>query len=600
MRFGVCYYPEQWPEDRWAVDAAQMAGIGLELVRVGEFAWAAFEPQRGGFAWDWLDRAIGTLAGHGLGVVMCTPTATPPVWLVRERPDIVSVGPDGARRAYGSRRHTCVTSAAYREEAERIVTALAERYGRHPAVGAWQVDNETGNHDSARCWCAECQGAFTAWLERRFGTIDALNEAWGTVFWSQTYPDFEAVELPVPTMTAHHPALRLAHLRFASEQTVGFLAAQFDLLRARVGSDVELTTNFYSEDTAVDQAAAARLTGLAAIDSYPHGPADPLATAYHLDLARGPTGRAWIMEQQPGPINWTPTNPPVPDGQVRLWSWQAALHGIEALLYFRWRAARYGQEAYHSGLLRQDGTPTAAVAEIKAAIGEIEGAGLPAPEPRVALLHSADDVWAIEINPHRAGTTHRSLQLPAYVAARRLGLDVAIADPASDLTGYEWVLAPALHLATPERLAAIEAALDTGAHVVLGPRSLVVDAELAWSDRPLPAGLAARLGARVVEHLSQTSPVTVAPWSTPAGPWTDVLAADDAEVVATYAGGSHLDGRPAAVRRGGLVYAGFSGANTWTALLSDLLGLHPHEPSLEVFSRGGRNLTLDHRTLTVG
>ncbi len=600
MRFGVCYFPEQWPEDRWPEDAAQMAGMGLELVRIGEFAWVAYEPQRGRFAWDWLDRAIGTLADHGLGVVMCTPTATPPVWLAQERPEILSMGPGGARRAYGSRRHTCVTSAAYREEAERIVTALADRYGAHPAVAAWQVDNEAGNHDSARCWCAECQAAFTAWLERRFGTIEALNDAWGTVFWSQTYPDFEAVRLPVPTMTAHHPALRLAHLRFASGQTVDFLAAQFDLLRARVGSSVELTTNFYSEDTVVDQAAAARLTGLAAIDSYPHGPADPLATAYHLDLARGPTGRAWIMEQQPGPINWTPLNPPVPDGQVRLWTWQAALHGIDALLYFRWRAARYGQEAYHSGLLRQDGSPTAPVAEIEAAIREIGDAGLPAPEPRVALLHSAADVWAIEINPHRTGTTHRSLQLPAYAGARRLGLDVAIVDPAADLTGYEWVLAPALHLATPERLAAIEAALDDGTGVVLGPRSLVVDAELAWSDRPLPAGLAARLGARVVEHLSQTAPVTVAPWGTPAGPWTDVLATDEAEVVATYAGGSYLDGRPAAVRRDGLVYAGFSSAESWTALLADLLGLPPHDAAVEIFSRAGRTITLDHRTLTVG
>ncbi len=599
MRFGVCYYPEQWPESRWRADAAAMAGIGLELVRIGEFAWSSFEPERGRFAWDWLDRAVDTLAGAGLGVVLCTPTATPPIWLARERPDILAVGPDGARRAYGSRRHTCATAAAYREEAARIVTALADRYGRHEAIVAWQVDNETGNHDSARCWCTECQAAFTSWLERRFGTIDALNEAWGTVFWSQTYPDFASVRLPVPTVTAHHPALRLAHLRFASEQTVDFVAAQFDLLRAQVGGDVELTTNFYCEDTAVDQRAAGRLTGLAAIDSYPHGPDHPPTTAYHLDLAAGATGRAWIMEQQAGPINWTRLNPPVPGGQVRLWTWQAALHGLEAVLYFRWRAARHGQEAYHSGLLRHDGSPTAAVAEIAAAIREIRAAAPPPPEPRVALLHSYDDVWAIEVNPHRAGMTHRSLQLPAYEAARRLGLDVAIVDPAGDLSGYQWVLAPALHLATPDRLAALERALAAGAGVVLGPRSLVADAELAWSDQPLPAGLAGRLGGRVVEHLSQAVPVTVEPWGAPAGQWTDVLEADDAEVLATYGGGTYLDGRPAAVRRDGLLYAGFSDVAAWTALLADLTGLPPLDGDVEAFTRNARVFRIDHRALSV-
>ncbi len=600
MRFGVCYYPEQWPEARWAADAAQMAAIGLEMARIGEFAWAAFEPERGRFAWDWLDRAVATLADAGLGVVVCTPTATPPVWLARERPDILAVGPDGARRAYGSRRHTCVTSAAYREEAARIVTALADRYGGHENVVAWQVDNETGNHDSARCWCDECQAAFTAWLERRYGSIDALNEAWGTVFWSQTYPDFEAVRLPVPTMTSHHPSLRLAHLRFASEQTVDFLAAQFDLLRARVGGDVALTTNFYSEDTAVDQRVAARLTGLGAIDSYPHGPGDPAATAYHLDLAAGATGRAWIMEQQPGPVNWTPQNPPVPDGQVRVWTWQAALHGIEALLYFRWRAARYAQEMYHSGLLRQDGSPTRAVAEVAAAIAEIREAGEAlAPEPRVALLQAYEDVWAVEINPHRAGLTHRSLQLAGYEGARRLGLDVAVVAPTDDLTRYEWVLAPALHIVTEERLAAIEEALAAGAGVILGPRSLVADRELAWSEQPLPAGLADRLGARVVEHLSQTAPLTVAPWGTPAGPWTDVLAAKGADVLATYGGGTYLDGRPAAVGRDGLYYAGFSDADSWAALLAELTGLQPGAAGQEAFTRGGLKYVVDHGSLDV-
>lgn len=602
MRFGVCYYPEQWPEDRWAKDAGLMAATGLDLVRIAEFAWSSYEPADGRFAWEWLDRAVDTLASHGLEIVMCTPTATPPVWLARAKPDILAVDSQGRRRPYGSRRHVCMTSASYRDESRRIVGALLERYADHPAVVAWQVDNELGNHDSARCWCDECQAAFGTWLQDRFVSVDSLNEAWGTAFWSQTYPDFEAVRLPVPTMTTHHPALRLAHHKFASDQTVDFARQQFEQIREAVGDGVPITTNFYSEDIAVDQRAAGRLTGIASIDSYPHGPTDPLVTAYHLDLARsgGVGGETWIMEQQAGPINWTEVNPQVPDGQVRVWTWQAALHGIDALLYFRWRAARFGQEMYHSGLLRHDGTETAALTEIEQTIAEIRSAGpIPPPTPRLAILHSYKDVWAIDINPHRTGVTHRSMQMDPYAAARRLGLDVAFVDSADDLTGFELVLAPAMHITTPERIEAIDRALRAGVKVVLGARSLVMNRENAWSDRALPAGLSDRLGARVIEHLSQTGAVSVEPWGTRAGLWTDVLEPHGAEVLATYSGGTYLDGRPAVVAQDGLFYAGFSNVESWTAFLRDLLDISPNDHSVEVFERGNRTFVIDHVALTV-
>ena len=600
MRFGVCWFPEQYPDADWSVDTALMADMGLNLVRIGEFAWSSYQPTRKAFDWDWLDRAIDTAADAGLDVVLCTPTATPPVWLMRERPEIVAVGPDGRRRAYGSRRHTCSTSAAYRQEAAQIVSTLVERYAEHGAIAGWQVDNEPGNHDSARCWCDECQTAFTGWLENRYGTVDELNQAWGTAFWSMTYPDFEAVLLPVPTMTSHNPSLELAHRQFASDQAVSFLKEQFDIIAA--ASDQPITTNFYSEDTPVDQQAVARLGGVASMDNYPHGPLDPMVTAYLLDLTRGaagPGGEAGVMEQQPGPINWTATNPPVPPGQVRLWTWQAALHGYDRLFYFRWRAARHAQEMYHAGLLRQDGSHTAAVEEIRTTIAEINDASLPRPTPRVALLHSYVDGWALEINPHLAGMTQRDLQMGAYVAARSLGLDVAIASERDDLSAYEVVLAPAWHISSAARIDQIEQALDSGTRVILGPRSLVVDEHYAWSDRPLPGGLAERLGARVVEHLSQTEDVSVGPWASAAGDWTDVLEAEGAEVVARYMGDTYLDGRPAAVQNGLLMYAGFSDAESWIELLGYLLDLTPHPPEVETFVRGERIYTIDHSQLTV-
>ncbi len=629
MRFGVCYYPEQWPSTRWAEDAASMAELGLELVRIGEFAWSRYEPARGRFAFGWLDEAIDTLAEAGLQIVLGTPTATPPVWLMRERPEILSVGPDGRRRAYGSRRHTSTTSRAYREEAARIVSVLVDRYGHHPAVVAWQIDNEPGNHDSARCWSEESQAAFQAWLSRRFdGSIDALNAAWGNAFWSMDYPDFEAVRLPVPTLTDHNPSLVVAHLAFAAQQAAEGLAEQRAIVTT--GSPGrEVFTNLYLGDVDIDPRQVARPTGLGSVDIYPHGLRDADEVAFVLDLARGSAlgtdqgpeargGHAWIVEQQPGPVNWTGDNPAVPAGQVRLWCWQAALHGVETLLWFRWRAARAGQEQHHAALLRHDGTRAPAWTEAARFLAEYEQVSsmsphlLPRPPARVALVHEHLDAWMLEVIPQVPDASHRMLVTAAHTAARRLGLDVDVVPADADLTGYEVVLAPALHTTTPDRVARLEAALDAGRLVVLGPRSLVRDEHVVWVDEPLPGGLSARLGARV-EHAG--SPVG---WPrdpanasrlvvgdprepVPVGGWIETLTdlADGVTVLGRARGGP-LDGAPVVVQRAGLVHLGAASTEAWVAVLSLLLGRRARADHLEVFERGGRHVTLDHRERTIG
>ncbi len=593
MRLGVCYYPEHWPPQRWAADAGMMAGLGLQVVRIGEFAWARYEPARDRFDWEWLDRAIDTLAAAGLEVILGTPTATPPIWLAEERPDILLVGPDGRRRPYGSRRHTCPTSAAYREESARVVTALVERYGGHPAVTAWQVDNEPGNHDSARCWCGECQTAFTAWLRDRYGTVERLNEAWGTVFWSQVYPSLDAVRLPAPTSTAHSPSLLLARRRFASRQAVAALAEQYAIVAAGAPGR-PVTTNLYLGDLDVDARAVAALGGVSSFDNYPHGTSGWSETAYVLDLAAGAADRAWVMEQQPGHVNWTPLNPAVPPGQVRLWALQAALHGIDTLLFFRWRSARHGQEQYHAALLLHDGSPAPVFGEVGALAGEIASLPPGGRRARAVLVHSYEDAWAIEIDPHRRGLDHRTFLLPAHRAARRLGYEVDVKGPDADLTSYDLVLAPALHLCTPERLAALHTALGAGSTVVIGPRSLVKDVENVWAGDPLPAGLAGRLGARVVDFAGLSTDAPLAGLPAPAADWAERLEADDADVIATWDGGPY-GGAPAAVRRGSLAYAGFLGADAWLALLQRLTGRDPLAgPDEERFERDGAAVVLDH------
>lgn len=617
MRLGTCWYPEQHPQERWPEDVARMADAGLRLVRLGEFAWGALEPAPGTFDVDWLAEAIDLAAGAGLGVILGTPTAVPPRWLVKRDPTIRLVDADGSSRAAGSRRFTCPTSVTYRNASRRIVQVLVERFGSHAGIEAWQLDNEPGNHDSARCWCPACEAAFRDWVHARYGTLEALGAAWGTAFWSGQYRSWEEVELPRPSSTVQSPSLLLAHRRFASHQVVAGLEEQRAIV-AKGSPGRDILVNLYWDDTFVDARDVHEAGGVAAIDAYPHGVDGPEAYAYLLDLARGsagPSGRAWVMEQQPGPINWTALNPPVPPGQVRLWGWQAAMHGMEASLYFSWRPTRSGQEQYHSGLLRHDGTPDQGLAEAIRLAAELEAVGqrqpglLARPRARVAILHAYEDAWAIEIDPHQAGLTHRSLVQPVHAAIHRLGLDADILGPRDDLTGYSVIVAPALHLMTQARVQRLLEALSAGALVVLGPRSFVKDIDDCWLEEPIPGGMATRLGARVIEGLSQTGSVTVDPGGDPAGPWTDVLEVSDPqdssiEVVARYGGDTYLAGLPAVVRRGELAYVGASSVEAWVTILRpwliarDLPVLTPRA-GVERFARDGRIVTIDHTALTI-
>ena len=232
MELGTCYYPEHWPPTWWNDDAQRMRDMGIRWVRIGEFAWSRLEPEPGQFDWTWLDHAIDVLHAHGLKVVMCTPTATPPKWLLDRMPDMVALDLNGQPRGFGSRRHYCFSHAGYRAESRRITQQVADRYGKHPAVAGWQTDNEYGCHDTVLSTSAAARHGFRRWLAQRYGTIDALNAAWGTVFWSQTYRSFDEIDLPVQTVTEAHSSHRLDWRRFASSEVRAFNQEQTAILRA--------------------------------------------------------------------------------------------------------------------------------------------------------------------------------------------------------------------------------------------------------------------------------------------------------------------------------------------------------------------------------
>ncbi len=215
---GVCYYPEHWPESWWANDAKRMRELGISFVRIGEFAWSRMEPSRGAYDFGWLDRAIEVLGDAGLKVVLGTPTATPPKWLMDEHPDIAPVDEHGIARSFGSRRHYSFSSETYHHETKRIVEVLAKRYGKHPAIAGWQTDNEYGCHNTVLSWGAEDLKAFQNWLRKAYQTTDQLNEAWGNVFWSMEVTNFDQITLPHLTVTETNPAARLDFWRFQSSQ----------------------------------------------------------------------------------------------------------------------------------------------------------------------------------------------------------------------------------------------------------------------------------------------------------------------------------------------------------------------------------------------
>ncbi|MEM9199936.1 MAG: beta-galactosidase, partial [Pseudomonadota bacterium] len=315
---GVCYYPEHWPEEIWAEDAARMVAAGLSWVRIGEFAWSRMEPEPGKLSFDWLDRAVAVLAEAGLAVVMGTPTATPPRWMLDRHPDMLAHDAQGRPRNFGSRRHYCFSHDGYRSEARRIAGILGARYGRDPRIKAWQIDNEYGCHDTTLSYSPAARAAFRDWCAQRYQSIDALNRAWGNVFWSMDYAGFDQIDLPNLTVTEANPAHALAFRRFSSDQVVAFNRVQADALRAC--TDAPLIHNYMGRVTEFDHYATGADLDIASWDSYPLGflldriegdaahrarflrQGDPDFQAFHHDLYRGVGhGRLWVMEQQPGP-----------------------------------------------------------------------------------------------------------------------------------------------------------------------------------------------------------------------------------------------------------------------------------------------------------
>ncbi len=606
---GVCYYPEHWPESIWAEDARRMAELGLTWVRIGEFAWSRLEPAPGALDFAWMDRAIDTLGAAGLKVVLGTPTATPPRWMIDRHPDMLAVDAQGRPRKFGSRRHYCFSHAGYLDECKRIVTLLAERYGRNPHVAAWQTDNEYGCHDTIHSYSTAACHAFRAWLAQKYQSPQALNRAWGNVFWSMEYDSFDQIDLPNLTVTEPAPGHMMDFRRFSSDQVVAFNRAQTDILRRY--TDAPIAHNYMGRITEFDHYKVGADLDIASWDSYPLGflsdrleadaahkaaflrQGDPDFQAFHHDLYRAVgRGRWWVMEQQPGPVNWAPFNPAPLPGMVRLWTWEAFAHGAEAVCYFRWRQAPFGQEQMHAGLLRPDSHPAPALAEAAQVARELADAPDAGCTPAdVALIFDYESAWAWTTQPQGADFDYFRLCFAWYRALRRLGLNIDILPPdTTDLSRWRLVLAPGLFTLPDSLRAALPSCAGA---VVLGPRTNSRTPDFAIPV-PLPPNLPG-LEAQIVRV--QSLPPHASEPLEPQGAfvhWVEDLDTT-AEVVI-----QRRDGGAALVRNGPVHYlAGWPDDTTLTEILRGLCaeqGITTLDlpPSVRLRDSNGRRYVFNH------
>ena len=479
-KLGTCYYPEHWSRDIWKSDVIRMVELGLSWVRIGEFSWSKIEPKEGELDWEWLDCIVELLRSHKLDIIMGTPTATPPKWVLDKYPDMLAIDELGNVRGFGSRRHYCFSHLGYRKEAERITREMVSRYGLK--VQAWQVDNEYGCHDTTLSYSQAALEGFRDWLSQKYQSPSALNKAWGNIFWSMEINEFSDIELPNLTVTEPNPAHVMDFRRYTSDQVVKFNNSQVTVLRKF--SEAPLIHNYMGRITAFDHYEVGDDLDIASWDSYPLGflemvsdadekfkakyahQGDPDFQSFHHDLYRTVgSGRWWVMEQQPGPVNWAAYNPAPLAGMVRLWSWEAIAHGAEVVCYFRWRQAPFAQEQMHAGLLRVDNMPAPAWNEISKLNSEINSLGIiEQKDAHIALIFDYQSQWAWEIQPQAADFDYFREVFDTYSCLKKLGVDVDVCssnDP--NLNKYKIIFAPSL-FSTNEILE------NCSGHLVLGPR----------------------------------------------------------------------------------------------------------------------------------
>ncbi|MGB8917097.1 MAG: beta-galactosidase, partial [Candidatus Sulfotelmatobacter sp.] len=520
-----------------------------------EFAWSRMEPSEGHYDFDWLERAINLAGKHHIVSVLGTPTATPPAWLTQKYPDTLRVEANGQRVTHGNRAHASASSPRYREFCRRIAEEMAMRFGHNPNVVGWQLDNEYGY--ALMSYDEGTHRQFQDWLQAKYKTLDSLNEHWTTAYWSQTYDNWQ--EIPIP-IGGHNPGLMLDWKHFVTYTWTSYQQNQIDVIRKHAEPRQFITGNFMGFFDGFDHYIITEPLSFASWDDYVgSGHVDPAYNGLAHDLTRGfKRQNFWVMETQPGAVNWSSLNNFLNRGEARAMAWQAIGHGADDVNYWQWRSALNGQEEIHGVLVGPDGTPVPFLDEVSQTAHEfakVESSFRDtAPLSQVALLYSYDSHWAIQFQKHTEKYDDIGLLKSYYRALRQISQSVDVVSAYAPLDAYKLVAAPSLEV-LPKALADhLLEYVSHGGHLVLGPRSGMKDEFNALLPQRQPGYLADALGARVEQYyaLEKDVPLSGAWGMGEASIWAEQLAtkASGGEVLLKYGkSNGWLDDQPAVVTR---------------------------------------------------
>ncbi|MCQ2612514.1 MAG: beta-galactosidase [Treponemataceae bacterium] len=577
---GVCYYPEHWDEKLWKTDLDRMISAGLKTIRIAEFAWNLIEPHENSFDYSFFDRFLDLAKTKGIQVIFCTPTATPPAWLTEKYPEVLNADIDGHLIHHGSRRHYNYNSPVYREFAARITEKSASHYAKHPAIIGWQLDNEF-NCEANEFYSKSDDQAFRVFVQKKYGSLDELNKAWGTVFWNQTYSDWNQVHLPRRTNSSSpNPHLHLDYLRFISDSVNTFASAQAKIIRKYAKPGDFITTNGLFGNIDYVRLTKESLDFMT-YDSYPNFAycingfqnsdfAKDREWSRNLTETRAVSGSFGIMEQQSGANGWTTSmEAPAPrPGQISLWALQSIAHGADYVSFFRWRTAAFGTEIYWHGILDYSGRNNRRLEEITELSRKIENLQCLAGSrfhAKVAIVKDYDNIWDSQFDVWKKrieSQSHYSLFKMCQLLHVPFDYVYAESDTFKNgLSSYNVVFYPHPSILTEERIAVLEKYAAEGGTVVFGCRTGYKEIHGKCVDSLLP-GLAAKLSGTDIPEYSLVPPDEVplmVNWpsdsetgsdsSFEAAVFVDELeaAAESASVVARYSTGSFGERKSGAV-----------------------------------------------------
>ena len=508
----VYYYPEAWNPDQWDRDLKKIAEMGFEFTHVAEFAWAQIEPTEGVYDFKWLDKVLEIADKYKLKVIMCTPSATPPVWLSRKYPEILLEKPSGETAMHGTREHYSWSSPKYQELTKKVVEAMARHFGNDKRVWGWQIDNEP-SHYGTLDYSPSAQASFRVWLKKKYKSIDALNNAWGTAFWSGIYSDFSQIEMPnegrLISGTAS-PTSMVDMKRFNADECAAFIGLQCKTLKNFTSKSQFVTTNFMHDHTDVDPWRSKDLDFISytmyPVAGYSEGVGsqgfrlgDSWRISYSNDFFRSLNGVTGVMELQPGQVNWGKYNPQPYPGAVRSWLWNAFAGGLNFICSYRFRHPLFGGEQFHYGMVGTDGvTELNGGQQYRTFMKEIQdlrkiytpNAVMPKEYAvrKTALVYNIDNVWETSIQPQTSQWNEKAHITKYYSSLKTLSVPVDIVGEDCNLSAYNVVIAPAYQMMDNTLLSSWQKYVENGGNLVLSCRTGLKDRnghfmEASWSAR---------------------------------------------------------------------------------------------------------------------